>query len=166
MQEIRRIYLDANILIAFIEPKDEIGFQIRAVIAHAPQKMPTFFATSELTFAETLVEPYRRRDEGLIRSYENWSFNNGILQVGPVTREILYCAAVLRAEHTGLKLPDAIHLATAFAFDCSHILTADKGFRERYVLLHDHYGSMMGGAREIVCLRPDAETLSALMAAG
>lgn len=39
-------------------------------------------------------------------------------------------AARLRAQYPALKLPDAIHAATAQAFACSHFLTNDMRFGE------------------------------------
>lgn len=45
----------------------------------------------------------------------------------PVTREILVAAAEIRAEyHQRLKLPDAIHLASAQLHGCETVLTNDR----------------------------------------
>ncbi len=79
-----------------------------------------FLTTSELTLAETLVGANRNADENLIEIYSNWTISNAYLEVGPIHRDILGAASILRALYDTLKLPDAIHLATAFAFDGSH----------------------------------------------
>ena len=46
------------------------------------------------------------------------------LQMLPVNRDVLVAAARLRAE-TSIKLPDAIHAATAQITGCSYFLTND-----------------------------------------
>ena len=46
------------------------------------------------------------------------------LQIIPVSRDILVAAARLRAE-TNMKLPDAIHAATAQFTGCDQFLTND-----------------------------------------
>ncbi len=50
------------------------------------------------------------------------------LQVVPVSREILVAAARRRTA-SRLKLPDAIHAATAVQSGCSHLVTNDARFR-------------------------------------
>jgi predicted nucleic acid-binding protein len=166
MKEFSRLYLDANIFIAIFEKQDEISIRLRSMLRQTQPVMPTSLVTSGLTLAETLVEPYRKRNYTLIRSYENWSVTNNILEVGPVDSDVLHVAAVLRAENSGgLKLPDAIHLATAFLFGCSHFLTGDMRLRERYTYTHERYGRQLRSPREIHCVRPDLETIDALIVA-
>lgn len=52
--------------------------------------------------------------------------NSNLLTVCPVTRDILIEAARLRSL-SSLRLPDAIHLATAINAGCSAFLTNDRG---------------------------------------
>jgi predicted nucleic acid-binding protein len=47
----------------------------------------------------------------------------------PITQDVLREAARLRALHTPLKSPDAIHAATALVHGCALFLTNDLGFR-------------------------------------
>jgi predicted nucleic acid-binding protein len=54
--------------------------------------------------------------------------SSSTLQVVPITREVLVTAARLRAEQ-GLKLPDAIHAATAQLTNCQQFLTNDTRFK-------------------------------------
>jgi predicted nucleic acid-binding protein len=46
----------------------------------------------------------------------------------PISRDILYETAELR-KITPLKLPDAIHLATAIAAHCAFFLSRDRDFK-------------------------------------
>ena len=83
--------------------------------------------SSEIIVAETLVKPFREGDavvETLLRAL----FDAEEVTLVPATREIWESAARLRAE-TGLKLPDALHAATAIEADCTLFVTNDAGFR-------------------------------------
>lgn len=51
-----------------------------------------------------------------------------------MTWSVLFRAARLQACFGSLKLPDAIHVATAMAFGCSHVSTADKRLPQRIEL--------------------------------
>ncbi|MGM0577128.1 MAG: type II toxin-antitoxin system VapC family toxin [Myxococcota bacterium] len=82
-------------------------------------------ATSALTLLEVLVVPYRRGDAGLAERYEALLTRGRGLEVVDPTRPILRAAANLRAV-TGVKTPDALHLASAMAHGCSTFLTNDR----------------------------------------
>jgi predicted nucleic acid-binding protein len=84
--------------------------------------------TSELTLMETLVGPIRSGDASLaVRREDLWRQPNTRLQ--PITQAVLREAARLRALHTALKTPDAIHAATALFHGCALFVTNDTGFR-------------------------------------
>ena len=51
------------------------------------------------------------------------------LRVEPVTRDILIESARLRAAHGGVRLPDAIHAATALDAQCQSFVTNDSGLK-------------------------------------
>jgi predicted nucleic acid-binding protein len=51
------------------------------------------------------------------------------LKIVPVDRAIARLAAQLRAEHSSLRLPDAMSLATALATDAT-LLTLDKKLQQ------------------------------------
>lgn len=84
--------------------------------------------SSELTLMETLVGPLRNGDatHALLRE-ALWQQAN--MRLLPITQDVLREAARLRAMHTGLKAPDAIHAATALHCGCVLFLTNDLGFR-------------------------------------
>jgi predicted nucleic acid-binding protein len=82
-------------------------------------------ATSELTLAEVLVASLADRDAALAATYETSLMSNATWSVLPIDRAILRQAARLRAAHKVLKLPDAIHLASATKARCSHFLASD-----------------------------------------
>lgn len=157
---VTKVYLDTNIFINFFEPKEDMHHALIDLLAATTR---SFFVTSELTLAELLVDPYRNGDERLIQLYDNWTISNEILEVGPVSRDALYYAAVLRARYKMLKLPDAIHLATAFGFQCSHFLTGDDRISGEYELTNTRYG-LTRGPLVLRILRPTPDIVSALKA--
>jgi predicted nucleic acid-binding protein len=83
--------------------------------------------TSELTLAEVLVKPIRDGNSTARDTYDRMLRTKPFLSVLPINRDILVDAAGLRAA-TSLKLPDAIHAATALLRGCTTFLTNDAGF--------------------------------------
>jgi len=83
--------------------------------------------TSELTVAEVLVKPRRDKNTKLEEAYRRFLLPTESLRTSPVTREVLEAAAGIRANST-LKLPDAIHVATAIREQCDSYLTNDERF--------------------------------------
>ncbi|WP_423228347.1 type II toxin-antitoxin system VapC family toxin [Rhizobium tumorigenes] len=157
-----RVYLDTNIFIALVEQEGLVPSLLRALIRSKPDTLKPYFATSELTFSELVVRPYRDRDERSIFTYNAMLVTSSWLEVGPVDRSVLRYAAILRADHKHLKLPDAIHISTAMGCGCSHLLTADLGIRSEYELSHDQHGTLIGPISTSV-LRPDEPTLTSLL---
>ncbi len=157
-----RLYVDANIFIRLFEGDDELSAALGALFLFEPKSAKPFLATSELTLAELLVVPCREGNDQLIGSYDNWTRTNDYLEVGPVDRSVLWAAALLRARYSGLRLPDAIHVATALRFPCSHFLTADLRLNGTYELYHNHGGLVFGpAATEIV--RPEVAFIQGIV---
>lgn len=126
-----RIYLDTNTIIRAFEgsPEDEVSRNLVAMFGLVKINGPCPFVTSHITLAETLVHPIRRDDlqaqleyKLLLSSSSHW------LQVRQISQSILVQASTLRATMS-IKLPDAIHAATAMLTKCSHILTSDTDFK-------------------------------------
>ena len=121
----RQVYLDANVFIYAVEgippyvgPMRELFGEVDAGSVRA--------ATSELTLAEALVRPMADGNTELQAAYQDVLQTRDGLQLVPVSRSILVEAARLRAENHALKLPDAIHVATARASGCEALLTNDR----------------------------------------
>jgi predicted nucleic acid-binding protein len=161
MNSFRRVYCDTNIFIRIFEGRDEIARHLLRLLGAIRPREPTFLVTSELTLAEVLVAPYRLRKDGLFQRYDDAIMTGGMLEVGPVDRSVLYFAAVLRADYRKLKLPDAIHLSTAFGFGCTHFLTFDR-LESEYTLSHERWGYRRGEAR-LEVIEPSALVIDALI---
>lgn len=105
------VYLDANVFVYAVE-----GFP-----EHQPFVDELFRSiddghiaavTSELTLAEVLIKPLETRRDDVVAIYKELLQSSEHLNVVPIDRAVLASAARLRAG-LGIKLPDAIHVATA-----------------------------------------------------
>jgi predicted nucleic acid-binding protein len=118
-----RVYLDTNVLIYAIEGLDPFAGELRSLL-EAIDNGALEAVTSELTLAEALAKPLQDGNEEHQRAYLE-ALTGGSLILEPITRAILLDAARCRAENRVLRLPDAIHIATATASNCSDFLTND-----------------------------------------
>jgi predicted nucleic acid-binding protein len=75
-----------------------------------------------------LVKPIKDENQEAIEQYKKHIQTSDFLKVKPVSREILINSASLRNQ-LGLKLPDAIHMATAINQDCKTFVTNDQKLR-------------------------------------
>ena len=123
--EVKRLYLDANILILMGEGLDTRTALLAEIVASVPASQPTFLCTSELTLAELLVKPYRDEDDRLIAQYESWLVPGGFLEISSVTSFVLRHAAEL--------------IASAIGLNCSHLLSADKRLPSKIELLETRW---------------------------
>ena len=121
-----RVCLDANIFIYLVEGQDYPALHkpVQRLFAacDAGRIAPV---TSALTLGELLPVPLRKQDHTLVQFYRELLTIPSVLEVAPVSLAILDAAAVLRSQ-TNLKLPDAIHLATALDTGCRFFVTNDQ----------------------------------------
>ena len=81
--------------------------------------------TSELTLAECLAKPFEEGRDDIVQAYEEFLTPSPLLTVLPVERDILVDTARMQAL-LSLRLPDAIHVATALAAGCEVVISNDK----------------------------------------
>jgi predicted nucleic acid-binding protein len=117
---VARVALDADIVIAFLDPGDDQ--HARAVT----ELRPLLAAGDELlvgatVYAETIVRPLQEGTDAMVDAF----LDAAGVKILPVDRAVARRAARLRAEHSSLRLPDAMSLATALANDAT-LLTFDK----------------------------------------
>lgn len=74
------------------------------------------------------MKPLRDGKFGIVSEFERMLDRAGPLDVIPVSRVVLAQAAAVRAKYPSVKLPDAIHAATALAHGCTTFLTNDARF--------------------------------------
>lgn len=106
-----RVYLDTNIIIYAVEGYEAHAELIKSLL-QALTERELIAITSDLTLAEVLVKPQRDGNTTVADAYRRFLSPTEVLRNAPITRELLEVAASLRAT-TSLKLPDAIHFASA-----------------------------------------------------
>jgi predicted nucleic acid-binding protein len=122
-----RVYLDTNVFIYGIEGFEQFEDGIDALFSAVDQGNIEA-VTSELTRAEALVKPFREGNTPLQQIYREVLQNRASFHLVPIARSLLVESARLRAS-TRLRLPDAIHLASAREMGCSTLVTNDDGFK-------------------------------------
>ncbi|NDJ22721.1 PIN domain-containing protein [Nostoc sp. B(2019)] len=122
-----RVYLDTNIWIYALEGYPAFVQNLTQLFQNIEQGNLSV-VTSELSLAEALVKPFQNQDLAQQKTYKQFISNSRNLTVIPVSRQVLIEAAQLRAS-VNIKLPDAIHAATALLSQCSTFLTNDQRFQ-------------------------------------
>jgi predicted nucleic acid-binding protein len=120
-----RVYLDANVFVAAFEHSgahsEHAWWVIRAI-----ENGEVTAGTSEITLAEILVKPLELGQTDLADGYEKMIVSGSHFEVLPVRRDILIQAARLRAGRAAIRLPDAVHVASAQALSCSFFISDDR----------------------------------------
>jgi predicted nucleic acid-binding protein len=120
-----RIYLDTNVFIAAYETRGARSDHAWWILS-AIEAMEFRAVTSELTLAEVLVRPFRDGDDDLASHYREIFTSEAEFDVLAVERKVLIEAAMLRSVTQSLKLPDAIHVATARLAGCHFMVSDDR----------------------------------------
>jgi predicted nucleic acid-binding protein len=123
----KRVYFDTNIFIYMIEGYAAFETslnEIRDSILH--QEAEIF--TSDLTLCEVLVAPFRADNAELVLLYRQLIEDSGAFILLSTTRETYIRASLYRAQ-MGLKMADAIHMATAVENGCTVFVSNDTGLK-------------------------------------
>ncbi len=115
------VALDASVAIGFLDPAD--AHHERAVASLRESDRDELLIAAAV-YSEMLVWPLAKGHAELVEE-----FVDGLrVEVVPLDRAIARSAAELRAEHSPLRLPDAVVLATARHRDAA-LLTFDERLR-------------------------------------
>lgn len=117
------IYLDANVIIYSVEQGSQWSHAAQELLVALDRDVMKA-VTSELSIAEVLPKPFQLGNPDYIERYDALLHPTSAIQTVPVSRDILIHSARLQARR-GLKLFDAIHVATAEAARCDYFLTED-----------------------------------------
>jgi predicted nucleic acid-binding protein len=121
---VARVGLDADIVIAFLDPGDDqhatTVAELRPRLAAGDQML-----AAATVYAESIVRPLQQGTDATVDEF----FDAAGISIIPIDRAVARRAAALRAEHQSLRLPDAMSLATAMVTD-SALLTLDKKLRQ------------------------------------
>ena len=123
----KRVYIDANVFIFFLDGTPRLREPAAAVLAAA--RAGSFQAiTGHAAVAEIMVGPYRLGDPMVIRGARDFFRQPRFVTLVDHTPETFDDAAMLRGT---LDMPfiDALHLATAAAHGCDAVITHDSRMR-------------------------------------
>lgn len=135
-----RAYLDTNIFIYLLE--GEKGLQDAAErVFIAARNAGVHLASSEIALAECLYGAHRRNDRELTQKYRSIFQPDERFGLLPVDLVALEMAASI-GPHCGLKLIDAIHVATALNAGCDLFVTNDRRIRDRPELKVAHLNAL------------------------
>ena len=123
-----RIYLDTNVFIPAVEGSGRLQDILKGLLEIGDEHAG-LLVTSELTLAEVLVIPLEQRQTEAVTTYLELIASRPGLDVVPVSRNMIILAAHIRSADKTIRLPDAIHLATAQAMECSHLISGDEKLR-------------------------------------
>jgi len=121
-----RVYLDTSSFIFYVEGIDPYATVLDPLFAAIDQGTIEAI-TGEITVAECLV---RDQNPVLIHAFHQTLRNKAHFRVAHITRALWESAADIRSKHP-LKLPDAVHLATAESMGCTTLITNDGDFKEK-----------------------------------
>jgi predicted nucleic acid-binding protein len=117
------VVLDASVVIAFLDPDDALhDAAVEALTEHQHEEL--LVPTS--AYAEILVAPYRIGDEAV--SEIEAFLSDFSVRLQAITAEVARAAAQLRSSWRGLRLPDALVLATADELEADIVLTGDESW--------------------------------------
>jgi predicted nucleic acid-binding protein len=119
------IVADASVLIATLDADDAHHRGARAALAEAWTEREAIVVPA-VAYAESMVRPLAAGGEALARAEAFFATQ----VVEPLTRPAARIAGALRARHRGLRMPDALILATAIELDADAVVTADGRWRD------------------------------------
>ena len=121
------VYLDTNVLIGIVQALPQPDERQLALLGDLDGGRLRGM-TSELSLSEVLVGPLQQGDATTFDAFIALLSGDGAIAVMPVSRDVLIAAARHRAM-SRMKLPDAIHVATADVAGCAGFVSADRGVR-------------------------------------
>ncbi|MBS1718567.1 MAG: type II toxin-antitoxin system VapC family toxin [Armatimonadetes bacterium] len=121
----KKIYVDTNVWIYALEAP-HLFPNLQAAFVSPLQSGDLEAVCSWITLAEVLVKPIQNADLTL-ETYYRRLIHPSVCSMVDVDEQIAAAAATLRAEH-GIRLPDAIHIATGQASGCDYFLTSDANW--------------------------------------
>lgn len=149
-----KLYLDANALISWVEGDGASSRLLNEAVAYGVRAMEKV-TTSEISLAEVLLPSLRPDADEQARGHgvtfhELFSAESAVTSE-PVTRDVLLFAASLRAHFgSALRLPDAIHLATAQKAGCTHVISGDRGLRPSPLFPFERIGNTEDDLRAFI----------------
>ena len=120
------IYFDTNVFIYVLGASADHAAVCTALLQACAERR-LHGLTGDVTLAELLVRPLQLNDAAAVASVRELLFDSGCVTVCSHSRTAFERAAALRAAH-GLKLVDALQLATAVEAGAACLISNDRQF--------------------------------------
>lgn len=122
----QRIYLDTSIFIYLLGNSPQYG-AVCVDVLNACAQRNMLGITGDVTLAELLVKPLHNNDAAAVAAVRELLVEDGAVELVGHSRKAFERAAELRARH-GLKMVDALQLATALDAGTRFLLSNDRQF--------------------------------------
>jgi predicted nucleic acid-binding protein len=123
----KRVYFDTNVFIYLVEGYAAFQTSLNEIRESTLHQEAEIF-TSELTLFEVFVLPFRSNNTEVVNIYRQLIEESGAFILLPTKRETYIRASLIRAQ-MGLKMADAIHMATAVEYGCEVFVSNDTGLK-------------------------------------
>lgn len=110
------VYIDTNIFIYFLDGNKDF-LAVVAPFLEAVSAGKIIGYTGDAVIAETMARPYKMGNLAMIEQFKAFFYREDFLTILPHESKTFDLAAQLSAKH-GMKLIDALHLATALQAGC------------------------------------------------
>jgi predicted nucleic acid-binding protein len=121
-----KVYFDTNIFIYLINDTPDLAAPSVGLLDACAQGVIQGL-TGDLTLAELLVQPFKRNDAAAVALVRELLIDDGAVNLLGHDRSAFERAAALRARY-GLKMPDALHIATALQAGATCLISNDRQF--------------------------------------
>lgn len=125
----KEIMLDTNAIIYFLDGTPNY-IDLMLALFELAERGQLNITLSVINEAELLVKPYRKNNSAALEAINFFLEEFPNLRIIPLSREISRQAAKIRAE-SGLRLPDAMILATAIGNHCDLFLGNDASLMQK-----------------------------------
>lgn len=122
----RKVYFDTNVFIYVLNGTPGLSTPCVQLL-DACAKGAIQGITGDLTLAELLVQPLRQNNAAAVAAVRELLIDDGAISLLPHDRAAFERAAAVRAHH-GLKMPDALQLATALQAGAACLVSNDRRF--------------------------------------
>jgi predicted nucleic acid-binding protein len=125
-QGINKVFLDTAPVIYYVEATP--GYAVVAPVFQLLSQGSFEAVVSPVTLAECLVMPIRLGQAKSQQDFIDMLTNTDEISFVPITASVSQKAALIRVRY-GLKLPDALQVATALVAGCDAFLTNDAALQ-------------------------------------
>lgn len=123
-----RVYFDTNPIIYFVEQNNAFAQAVAPLFELIGTGHISAY-TSEFTLAEILIKPSKDNLQQVVMAHKELLLDPDLFTLTKTHRDLFVNAAEL-AGSAGLRLPDAIHMASALENHCHYFITNDKRIKD------------------------------------